>query len=104
MTTGISIDGTRGFARGLWDMLTDGGVWGVPRSGLMYQKDEAGSRFILVARMPWFEGLSCTDVELRESQDFDHAGITTMFALIGVKVVEELLEDDEHEHSIMVNP
>jgi hypothetical protein len=74
------------WARNMWAMLADGGVWGVPRCGLMYRKD--GNSLVLYARMPWEEGMPMTEEELIEFQAWDHAGVTEMFAGIGVEVTE----------------
>ena len=84
-----SIDGTQGFARNLWDSLADGGVWGVPRCGLVYMKDGPENRLVLVQRMPWFDELSVSEAELRERQDEDHLGITRMMYAIGIEVTED---------------
>jgi len=84
-----SIDGSRGFARGIWDKLADGGVWGIPRCGLVYRKDAEAKELVLIMRMPWFEGLSASEQQLLDSQEHDHAGIIDMFDAIGVGVREE---------------
>jgi hypothetical protein len=74
------------WAESMWGMLADGGVWGVPRSGLMYRKD--GNSLVLYARMPWEEGMPLTREELQEQQDDDHRGIVVLFTVIGVEVTE----------------
>ena len=83
-----SVDGTKGWGRELWASLADGGVWGVPRCGLIYQKDEPEKRLVLVQRMPWFAELSVTAEELRERQDYDHQRITQMMYAVGIEVIE----------------
>jgi len=82
---GFGVDGSRGFATNLWDMLREGGVWGVPRSGLIFRKE--GQKFILADRMPWDPEMPCTEEELLEAQEFDIEGITNMMASIGVTVI-----------------
>ncbi|HYQ84112.1 MAG TPA: hypothetical protein VEP28_08940 [Rubrobacter sp.] len=77
------------WAANLWRSLRDGGIWGLPRSGLVYTKDEAAKRMVLTMRVPWFAGLSASPEVLREAQDHDHAGVRDMFAAIGIDVVEE---------------
>jgi hypothetical protein len=84
-----SIDGSGGWATKMWAMLSDGGVWGVPRCGLIYRKHEADMKFVLFSRMPWEEGMPMTREELSEFQADDHEGITRMFASIGVEVVDD---------------
>lgn len=74
------------FAHSLWAMLAEGGVWGVPRSGLMYRKQDG--QLVLYARMPHDPSLPLTPEELCEQQDADHAGISEMFRAIGIEVVE----------------
>ena len=86
-----SVDATRGFAKNMWNQLNDGGIWGIPRCGLIYQKRELAKQFVLTQRMPWFEELSVSAEELRQRQDDDHEGIKTLFAAIGVEVVEDLV-------------
>lgn len=81
---------SRDFARNLWVMLNDGGLWAVPRVGLTYRKDEAGRRMVLSHRMPWFEGLSVDANELRYRQDIDHQGVREMFFTIDIAVEEEV--------------
>lgn len=84
-----SLDGTQGFASQLWGSLTDGGIWGIPRCGLVYVKEAQERRLVLIQRMPWQEDMPCTAEELRESQDFDHERITAMMNAIGVEVIED---------------
>ena len=84
-----SIDGTHGWGQNLWNSLEDGGVWGIPRCGLIYQKDEPEKRLVLIARMPWFEELSVNEAELRARQDEDHEGVTKMMYAIGIEVTED---------------
>ena len=70
-------------------MLADGGVWGVPRSGLMYRKDEAAMQLVLYARMPHDPEMPMTDAQLREQQDADHAMNVEMFGMVGITVTDE---------------
>lgn len=83
-----SIDGTHGFARGVWNMLRDGGAWTVPRCGLIYRKREEDKQLVLVARLPWSEGMPFSPESLEAFQDEDHEGIEAIFRSIGVQVVE----------------
>jgi hypothetical protein len=77
------------WATTLWNMLRDNGIWGIPRSGLMYRKDKERARLTLYERMPWMEGMPLTREELREEQDSDHGGLVVLFAIIGVEVVDD---------------
>ena len=83
--TGIGVDGSRGFASELWNMLNEGGVWGVPRSGLMFRKE--GMTFVLQARMPWDPEIPLSSEEWEDFQESDISGIATMMAAIGVTVI-----------------
>src|SRR5262245_39883314 len=85
-----SFDVTRGWAQRLWDSLADNGQWGIPRSGLILVKDEAGKRLIVAGRMPWdgeMEGIA-TPEELREDQNREIEGVRKCFAVIGIEVVD----------------
>jgi hypothetical protein len=77
------------WCRNVWQMLNDGGVWGVPRSGLMYRKDEAAMQLVLYARMPHDPEMPMTAAQLREQQDSDHEANREQFAVIGVTVTDE---------------
>ena len=77
------------WARGMWNMLNDGGVWGIPRCGLMYRKDEEAMKFVCFERMNWERGVPMTREELREAQDSDHANLVVVFKAIGVEVVDD---------------
>ena len=78
----------------LWDMTKDGGTWAVPRSGLVFWKDEKERVFLLIERMPWTEEMGrqsespwtapFTAEDLRGYQDADFEEIAKRFALIGV--------------------
>lgn len=82
-------------------MMREGGIWGVPRSGLVFVK-RAGE-LVLTGRMPWSDELATAakagwDVpadaaSLREFQDEDLAGIRERFGRVGVEVREEVLGD-----------
>jgi hypothetical protein len=71
-----------------WDMVRDGGVWAIPRSGIVLQKDEPGRRWIVSARMPHMEGMPVTAEELREQQDAELEGIAARYEVVGIAVVE----------------
>jgi hypothetical protein len=82
--SGLGMDGSRGFASMLWEVLNEGGVWAVPRSGLVFRKE--GGVFILQDRMPWIEGMPFGPDEWNEWQQEEIEGVTTMFASIGITV------------------
>jgi hypothetical protein len=84
-----AVDGSRGFATELWSMLANGGVWGVPRSGLLFTK--RGKTLALTERMPYEEAMPWTPENWREMQQDDIDGIREMFSIIDVLVVDETL-------------
>lgn len=77
------------YAPMIWGALRDGGTWAVPRTGLAFRKDEGAKTLTLTDRAAWKEGMPCTEVELREAQDYDYAGIKDLFAAIGIEVTDE---------------
>jgi hypothetical protein len=73
------------WSRRHFDMLADGGWWGVPRSGLVFFR--RGDMLVLEVCMPWQEGMSITEDELRKQQQSEYDGIKEHFEAAGVKVV-----------------
>ena len=82
-----AFDGSRGWATRMWDCIEDEGVWGIPRSGLVFRKNAAAKQLTLVMRMPWFEGLSVNPDELNEMQEDEIQNLVRVFASIGVTVM-----------------
>jgi hypothetical protein len=62
----------------------DGGRWGVPRSGLIWER--RGNTLVLVNRMPWMKDMPITAEQLREQQDGDIKVISEHMRAAGVKV------------------
>lgn len=78
------------WCRWLWDSLVDGGIWGVPRSGLLFKKDESSRTLILCDRMPHDPlMLPISDEELRQQQDADFEAIKRRFEAAGITVMDE---------------
>jgi len=75
---------------GMFDLLEEGGIWGVPRSGLVFQKQVDPPTLLLTDRMPHIEGMPITPEELREMQDAEFAQIRDEFAKAGITVTEEV--------------
>ncbi len=65
-------------------MLSDGGTWGVPRSGLIFHK--RGDKFVLTAAMPYDANMPITEYEFQRQQQEDFDVIKEMFGLAGVEV------------------
>jgi hypothetical protein len=67
--------------------MREGGVWGIPRSGLIFTKRDG--RLILTAAMPWdpaMEGTITAD-ELRAQQDEEFESNRQHFAAADIEVV-----------------
>lgn len=85
--SGIGMDGSRGWATNLWDMLNDGGVYGIPRCGLVFRKNATAKQLTLIERMPWDPAMPFTADELFEAQEDDLQGMVMVMAGIGVTVL-----------------
>ena len=72
------------WCRGLFNSLIDGGVWGVPRSGLTFQRK--GDEFRLLDRMPFQEGIAANAAEWESLQDADYETIKEEFEKAGIPV------------------
>lgn len=76
------------------DLLRVGGVWGIPRSGLIFTKT-GPDEFTLTARMPWqpeMEG-TITREQLIEQQDDELAVNRRYFAAAGVTIIDATTPD-----------
>jgi len=76
--------------RNMYHMLNEGGRWGVPRSGLMFQK-RAG-KFICTERLPHIAVMTLTPEQWRDQQDWDFNGVRECFAAIGITVEDHSKE------------
>jgi hypothetical protein len=76
----------------LWAQLRDRGVWGVPRSGLIFQKREAERVLAVTARMPHMPELPMSAEQLTEQQDSDVEAIRRRFEPLDIAVVDETRE------------
>jgi hypothetical protein len=75
------------WSRNHFRIIADGGVWGVPRSGLMFTK-RGNNKLVLTARMPYVAGMPCSADELAEQQQGDYEGIKRYMEAAGV-IVED---------------
>ena len=75
------------WCRRQFNILTDGGAWGIPRSGLIFER-HGGNRLVLVARMPHDPAMPITADELREQQDSDIEGTVLHFGAAGIEVID----------------
>ena len=81
-----------------FSMMVDGGVWAVPRSGLIFTR--RGDELVLTVRMPFTAELAEavakgadvpeTAEALREYQDADYALIASRFEAAGISVSSDV--------------
>jgi len=67
--------------------MKDGGVWGVPRSGLVFQRQ--GAALVLIEQMPWIEDMPLTKAQLAEQQQGDFDVIQKYFGAAGITVLRQ---------------
>jgi hypothetical protein len=72
------------WSRRHFNMMADGGTWGIPRSGLLYIK--RGDRLVLLARMPHDPAMPITEKQLDEQQHADIEIIKEHFKAAGIEV------------------
>ena len=85
------------WCRRTFAMVRDGGVWAIPRSGLVFRKDAGARRFTLIARMPWAPELEgrITAEQLLEQQEAEYEATREAFEHAGIEVVKgENVSDD----------
>jgi len=75
------------WSKNLFKTLTEGGAWGVPRSGLLFQRRQ--EHLILVSRMPWKDGIGMSAEQLRQYQKADYQVIAKHMASAGITVLDE---------------
>ena len=76
-------------ARAAWcqrqfGMMADGGTWGIPRCGLIFQR--RGGELVLVAQMPWTSAMPVTEAELLKQQDAEYEATRAAFTDAGIPV------------------
>jgi hypothetical protein len=79
------------WCRNIFGSLVDGGIWGVPRSGLLFTR--RGDDLVLTQRMPHMEELPMTAAELDTYQLKDYEDIRGHFEEAGIHVRRE--EDND---------
>jgi hypothetical protein len=67
-----------------FELMAQGGIWAVPRSGLVFTKILDG--LVLTAVMPHEPEMPVSEAELHEYQDADYAVIKEHFEAAGVPV------------------
>ena len=79
------------WCRHQWTIMADGGTWAVPRSGLIFRKDEGDQTLTLIRQMPWDEQMPMSEGELEAYQESDFTVIREHFAAAGITVTREYL-------------
>lgn len=72
------------WSRHQFAMLKDGGVWGIPRSGIVFQRQ--GEELVLILRMPHIEEMPVTPAQLDRTQQDDFDVVKAHFEAAGVQV------------------
>jgi hypothetical protein len=72
---------------GIFGMLADGGMWGVPRSGLAFQRQ--GDGLHLISKMPYAPELGGTPSEWAEYQEDDFQEIKRRFDKAGIAMEDK---------------
>jgi hypothetical protein len=75
------------WCRQMWNSLNEGGRWGIPRSGLIFAKQNG--QLVLVAEMPHMAEMPITAEQLKFQQDSDFNATVDHFGRVGVKVVRQ---------------
>jgi hypothetical protein len=66
-------------------IMAIGGIWGVPRSGLVFTKTDDKS-LKLTERMPYFDEMPMSEEEFVAYQDGDFQAIAEHFRAAGIEV------------------
>lgn len=70
----------------LYRSLAEGGIWGVPRSGLLFTKQDG--KLVLTDKMPLFTEMPVSAVELKEYQQDEYNLVKRHFEAAGIPVEE----------------
>ena len=76
------------WSRNHFRMMSDGGTWAVPRSGLVFTKQ--GAELVLTARLPWESGMPGDPNDLLAYQDDDYEAIKRHFEAAGIPVRKDI--------------
>lgn len=72
------------WSRMQFTMLADGGVWAIPRSGIVFQR--RGDELHLHEVMPWSADMPISEAQLKEQQDDEFEAVKTHFEAAGIPV------------------
>lgn len=76
------------WCQGIFDMVKEGGVWGVPRSGIVFTK--RGDKLVLTELMPHDDTMPITAEKLRAYQQDDYQNIKAHFESAGIPIESEV--------------
>ena len=74
----------KAWCRNMFAALKDGGVWGIPRSGVVFRKE--GDALVLAESMPYDPAMPLTEDQFREQQDGEFETVREHFAAAGIEV------------------
>lgn len=72
----------------MFNLLADGGVWAIPRSGLVFTRK--GDKLVLTEVMPHDPGMPMSAAELLTYQQEDYAENVRQFGLAGITMESEV--------------
>ena len=72
------------WSRHQFAMMKDGGVWGIPRSGVVFQRQ--GGELVLISRMPYTQEMPVTPAQLDQQQQADFDVVKAHFEAAGITV------------------
>lgn len=78
----------------IFRMIRVGGVWAIPRSGLVFQRTGIDT-LTLTARMPHEEGMPVTREQLREQQESEYQGTLEHMQAAGITVTDSTKEQND---------
>jgi biotin carboxyl carrier protein len=90
-------DASAVWCRSLFNSLSEGGAWGIPRSGLLFRK--RGDVLVLAGVMPHDRLMPISAERLRAMQNADSNLIARHFKAAGIKVEIEREEQEEKSMS-----
>jgi hypothetical protein len=67
-----------------FQMLADGGVWAIPRSGMIFQR--RGDELHLHQVMPWSTDMPISKAQLEEQQNDEFEAVRIHFEAAGIPV------------------
>ena len=80
-------DSSKSWCRQLFDSMKDGGIWGIPRSGLVFRK--SGDQLVLVDTMPHDPAMTVSPKQLKAAQESDYRATARHFGAAGITVTRK---------------